>query len=372
MLLELSVKNFRNFKEWFTFDLSTDRSYEFNLDAISEKEKIVRHSVVYGPNGGGKSNLGLALLDLTCHLNDSWALSSLKSNYLNAQGNQKIAEFIYKFKFDGVLVVYSYGKSDYSTTVYEKLEIDGIDCLSIDRSISDIAKFSMKGAENLKSDLSSSQISVVKYLNSNAVLDRNRINKTFESFMSFVDSMVFFRTLSRNADYSGQFLDSKRLSEAIIKADKVSDFESFLNEAGIDCRLKVSGSSNDEVIEFEFDGRSIEFSLAASTGTMSLGIFYYWWMKLESGKLQFAYIDEFDAYYHFELSKLIIKKLSKINCQCVLTTHNTGIMSNELLRPDCYFEIQDMHINSLYKLSDRELRKAHNLEKMYRTGAFDE
>ena len=116
----------------------------------------------------------------------------------------------------------------------------------------------------------------------------------------------------------------------------------------------------------------MEFSLVASTGTMSLGIFYYWWLKLESGLLKFAYIDEFDAYYHFSLSKLIVKKLSAINCQCVLTTHNTGIISNNLLRPDCYFQIDHKKIAPLYQLSDRELRKAHNLEKMYRSGAFNE
>ncbi|NRA85601.1 MAG: ATP-binding protein, partial [Gammaproteobacteria bacterium] len=161
-------------------------------------------------------------------------------------------------------------------------------------------------------------------------------------------------------------------SQEIIRANKLPDFEQFLNEAGIDCKLKVSGIKNDEFIEFEFNSKSIEFSVVASTGTMSLGIFYYWWLKLESGKLQFAYIDEFDAYYHFSLSKLIVKKLSTVDCQCILTTHNTGIMSNELLRPDCYFEINAQKISPLYQLSDRELRKAHNLEKMYRAGAFDE
>ncbi|NRA84058.1 MAG: ATP-binding protein, partial [Gammaproteobacteria bacterium] len=200
MLLELSVKNFRNFKNWFKFDLSTDRDYQFNTESISEKEKIVRHSIVYGHNGGGKSNLGLAILDLTCHLNDSSIMPSLKSNYLNAHSDLDIAEFIYKFKFDGVIIEYRYGKSDHITTVYEELFIDQVKCISIDRRRSDTASFNMLGTENLKTDLSNSQISVVKYLSSNAVLEDNLTNTIFTKFISFVNSMVFFRTLTKGAD----------------------------------------------------------------------------------------------------------------------------------------------------------------------------
>jgi AAA15 family ATPase/GTPase len=373
MLSNKSVKNFRNFKEWFDFDLSTDRDYQFNIEAISELNKTVKHSIVYGQNGAGKSNLGLAILDLTCHLSDNSFLPSLQSNYLNANSDPtSIAEFKYCFKFDGVVVEYKYGKSDHITTVYEELIIDNEACISLDRRNGNTAIFNLKGTENLKADLSNSVISAVKYLNSNAVLDSNKINGTFIKFIEFVNSMVFFRTLTGRADFSGQSIDSKRLSQTIIKAGKVPDFQNFLNEAGIDCKLVVSGRANEEIIEFKFDKKPMEFSLVASTGTMSLGIFYYWWLKLESGLLKFAYIDEFDAYYHFSLSKLIVKKLSAINCQCVLTTHNTGIISNNLLRPDCYFQIDHKKIAPLYQLSDRELRKAHNLEKMYRSGAFNE
>lgn len=372
MLLELAVKNFRNFDTWFKFDLSTDRSYEFNKQSISNNGKIVRHSLMYGPNGGGKSNVGLALLDLTCHLNDKSIMPSLKTNYLNAHSNCNFAEFIYKFQFDDILVEYQYGKSDYTTLTYERLIIDGNTCIELDRNKSNTATFRMQGAENLKNDFSNSKISAIKYLDSNAILDSNLTNKTFEKFIAFVNGMVFFRTLSRTSEHSGQNIDSKRLSHSIIDAGKLTDFESFLNEAGIDCKLKVTGAPTEKNIEFDFENKSIEFSLVASTGTMSLGIFYYWWLKLESGELSFAFIDEFDAYYHFELSKLIVKKLSTVHCQTILTTHNTSIMSNDLLRPDCYFELKNKKINPLYELTDRELRKAHNLEKMWRSGALSE
>ena len=51
-----------------------------------------------------------------------------------------------------------------------------------------------------------------------------------------------------------------------------------------------------------------------------------------------AYIDEFDAFYHFELSKEVQKLLNKLKgVQIFTTTHNTDLMSNDLLRPDCFF-----------------------------------
>ena len=64
---------------------------------------------------------------------------------------------------------------------------------------------------------------------------------------------MFFRTLTKGADYSGQSIDAKRLSQEIIRANKLPDFEQFLNEAGIECKLIVSGIKNDEFIEFEFN-----------------------------------------------------------------------------------------------------------------------
>lgn len=84
------------------------------------------------------------------------------------------------------------------------------------------------------------------------------------------------------------------------------------------------------------------------------------------------YVDEFDAFYHFELANSVIRLLNKINGVQILTTsHNTDLMSNDLLRPDCYFLIRNNRIVPMSEATDKELRKAHNLQKMYKAGAFD-
>lgn len=384
MLVCVQIKNFRNFEDWFEFDLRTTKNYEFSSFAV--QNGVVKHAIIYGLNGGGKSNLGLAMLDLTCHLNDmssNSSFSSLSSNYLNANSRNDVAEFKYQFEFDGVEVVYSYGKKDVSTLVYERLDIDGETCISIDRRKSALATYAIQGAEHLKNDLSDSPISALKYLSANAILEDTNAGIAFKKLISFVKGMVFFRTLNKRSEHLGVEFEISRLSKEIINSGHLADFEAFLNESGIECRLKKAGPKDDERIEFVFDGRNVEFSLAASSGTQSLGVFYFWWLKLKKGALSFAYIDEFDAFYHHALAKEIVKKLSALeDCQTVLTTHNTGIMSNDLLRPDCYFEVranvsQQKNFGSDHKhekpgmypffsLVDKELRKAHNLEKIYK------
>lgn len=85
-----------------------------------------------------------------------------------------------------------------------------------------------------------------------------------------------------------------------------------------------------------------------------------------------VFIDEFDAFYHFELSENVEKRLRKIsNVQIFTTTHNTDLMNNDLLRPDCYFILKDNKIKAISELTEKELRQAHNLQRTYKAGAFN-
>ena len=97
---------------------------------------------------------------------------------------------------------------------------------------------------------------------------------------------------------------------------------------------------------------------------------YNFYKRIEDNSLLF--IDEFDAFYHVNLAKRVVEELLKLNVQAILTTHDTTIMTNDLLRPDCYFVLSEGKIKSLPDLTEKELRQAHNLEKMYRAGAFNE
>jgi AAA15 family ATPase/GTPase len=367
MLVKFEVKNFRNFDDWFCFDLSKSKTYDFNEAAIVDG--IINSAIIYGVNGCGKSNLGIALLDLTSHLNDTYQDLFLSENYLNANAKDQLIEFKYTFKFNDLEIQYHYGKEKFNLTLFESLSINGNVCIAIDRRENDIAQYNLKGIEGLKTDLSSTDISVVKYVANNAVLDDNPVNNAFTAFIQFTQSMVLLRSVKGHANFGQQTVGFsvglQKVSEKILALDLLEDFEQFLNDAGVECRLQEMVFGDTPAIGFKFDNRVIEFTRVASTGTSSLAEFYYWWIQLRESELRLAFIDEFDAFYHHKLSKLIVKKLTEIDCQTILTTHNTSIMTNDLLRPDCYF-VFDGVLKQYNELTQKELRRTHNLEKMYR------
>lgn len=64
------------------------------------------------------------------------------------------------------------------------------------------------------------------------------------------------------------------------------------------------------------------------------------------------------------------KEDSKCNFQILISTNNTVMMTNDILRPDCYFVMDGNKAESIDNLTKKELKKSHNIEKMFRAGAF--
>lgn len=89
-------------------------------------------------------------------------------------------------------------------------------------------------------------------------------------------------------------------------------------------------------------------------------------------KPSFVFIDEFDAFYHSDAARRVIDKLKRLDVQVLLTTHDQTIMDNDLLRPDCYFTLADCKIAAFSEMTAKDIREAHNLQKMYAGGMFRE
>lgn len=370
MLTKFEVKNFKNFGEHLVFDLTKTNGYEFNKQCVVDG--VVHKAILYGYNGTGKSNLGFALFDLISHLTDKFKGSSESyRNYLFAGNECKIAEFKFHFSFKDGSVSYEYGKSDRDTLIYETLLINDMKFASIDRRESSVAEINANGAETLNKDIGDSKISIISYIKQNAILESNNNNNCFNSFLMFVNGMLFFRSLDRN-QFIGLEQESRSVVADIIEKGNVKEFESFLNTAGVECKLAAVEGEEDVYLAFDFNGKKIRFTDIASQGTKSLILFYFWYQRLlgDTSKVTFLFVDEFDAFYHHSLSNLVIKMLGEIKAQSIVTTHNTTAMTNDLLRPDCYFLMRKDGIHSLSNCTPKELREAHNIEKMYRAGAF--
>lgn len=368
MIAKFEVKNFKNFNDWFSFDLTDTKQYTFSPEGVTNG--IVSKALVYGHNGIGKSNLGFAMLDITLHLNDKKTGNSNYQHYLPIGTDSKLAEFKYHFRFGEDQVCYEYGKSDWDTLVYESLTINNERVLKFDRRTDDTASITLKGTETLKKEVGDSKISLVTYIKNNSILDENHQNDLFEQFLKQVDGMLFIRTLQSN-NFVGASPDYGSVSEYVIAEKKVKHLQEFLNQAGIDCELDVIDNTGKPRVALVKNGKKVFFGDIASTGTISLCSFYFWWQQLvDNPDISFIFIDEFDAFYHHDLSRLVVESLSNLSAQVILTTHNTSIISNDILRPDCYFLMGKDRIESLANRTAKELRSAHNIEKMYRAGAF--
>lgn len=371
MLKKVSVTNFKNFKTKTIFILDEPANYEFNDDIV--KDGCITKGIVYGINGSGKSNLALAVFDIVLHLTDKEKSYDRYSLYLNLDSNKPIAEFEYQFRFNGIDVVYSYGKKDAITLTYESLTIGDKEVLSYDFSRNE-GYTTLEGAELLQ--LSSTftmevdRLSRVKYINNNAILKDNAENRAFKSFTTFVENMLMFYSLDEKR-YQGFSVGRDSYTQGIIRENKVQEFASFLREQGVDYKLNVVDINGVSELYCRFAKDMVPFVSVASTGTRSLALFYYWYIRMSKASLVF--IDEYDAFYHFELSQEIVKLVKKLkDTQVFLTTHNTDLISNELLRPDAYFLIKENHIKSFDKITSKELRRAHNIQKMYKAGSFNE
>lgn len=367
MLKKFSVTNFKGFKDKITLDIGIPSNYSFNSEII--ENGCITKGIIYGINSCGKSNLGLAIFDIITHLTEKQKLLGSYDFYLNMSGRKSFAEFEYTFVFDGHEVVYKYSKMDVNSLKSESLSIDGKEQIFFDFLTRDGFTL-LEGSDTLNASIrNESPISRVKYVNSNSILADNLENQVFKKFIDFVDRMLLFYSLDSRG-YEGFMNGSESIAEGIVNSGKVKEFQEFLKENAIDYELYGCEVDGRKAIYCHFENKDADFFKIASTGTKSLALFYYWYIRME--KASFVFVDEFDAFYHYELSESVQKRLRRITgVQVFTTTHNTDLMSNDLLRPDCYFLLENNSIKAISELTEKELRQAHNLQKMYKAGAFN-
>lgn len=365
MLLCFKVKNFRGFDE-LRLNLEA-RKYSFNENCISNE--VVKTALVYGKNGTGKSNLGYALLDIINHITDN-KTDSKYDNYLNKCTNDKVASFEYTFKFNENVVKYSYSKDGERVILSENLTVNDVLCLKYEKCSESNAIVNLKGAESLNTDLSRTNISVVKYVNANTILVDDAINKVFKEFIDFVNGMSFYKYFENVFEHVGMGY-SQKITEYVTKNNALKEYQKYLNDGGVDCELALidSPTGDKPYIAFKFEYGFLPFFKHASSGTKALSLLFITLKGLD--KRRFLFIDEFDAFYHTSLSDRAIELLIESDIQVIASTHNTGNMTNEYFRPDCLFEIENSKITAFHELTEKELRKAHNIEKLYRAGAFN-
>jgi AAA15 family ATPase/GTPase len=391
------VTGYKNFDKTIRLDFSDVRDYQFNTECV--RDGLLSRMIVYGKNASGKSNLGHAIFDIVMHLTNKHAERPLLIDkdkekedkyilisYLNANSDCKYAEFHYVFTFDGKEVDYVYRKRDAFSILYEKLLIDNQKQFEVDR-LNKKNNWTDKSFDhsfpNALSDYEKNA-----YLTSPLMryvfdaLNTRHAESTLQRFKDFVETMLFFRSLQKSF-YSGYIVKEKlpKYESYLVNNPLLEKFKAFLAEADVEediCTMKsdveadisTMGSDKERILAVRHGNKKLPFWNVASSGTKDLYMLFYW--KCIAPKASLLFIDEFDAYYHFELAEFVVKHLKGLPIpQIILTSHNTNLLTNRLLRPDCCFSLSNGKLEPFVKATSRVLREGHNLENLYKSGEFD-
>ena len=365
MLKYFEVSGFKNFKNKISIDFSDTREYRFNNQCVTNG--LLSKMIIYGKNSVGKTNLGLAVFDIVSHLTTKNVTPNIYDYYINSDLKDGEAHFLYRFDFNGHLVEYKYTKNSKRELKFEAVFIDEKNMFFYNH---DIHAGSFAGLKEISPTLNleiDGVESVLKYAVNNTVLPKDH---PLRLMMDYVSNMLWFRSLDENR-YIGYKTKSDDYYEFIFDDAVLKEFESFLHKAGIEESLIVN-EGLDGVKSLYLNGtKPMPFFRVASSGTKALYTFFYWYKTAKNVSLMF--IDEFDAFYHFELAETIVSIVEQMkSTQVILTSHNTNLLSNKIMRPDCYFIMTKDNITSFANATTRELREGHNLEKLYMSGEFDE
>lgn len=388
MLKQFILKNYKNFKNELILDLDKVAGYKFNSDCITND--TIAKSIIYGKNATGKTNLGTAMGDIVdVVVGGARFYNFQKSRIINADTEELYVSFRYVFQFDSTTIDYMYERNIDDNLSYEKLSIDNdiiyeirfeqekfnvislekinAETIQIDKYIDSIKR---EGVELDVEQEEREQIPFIRYLLTNGALAPDSVLFKLEDYIKRMrfygvnQSMIFQRGPRMIVSFSDYLGEDNHLKH----------FEEFLNIMGVECKLITLKTAEGHFELFFKHKKLIPFFANASSGTLSLTNFYMRYVAV--GRIpSFIYMDEFDAFYHYEMAEKLVKyfKVKYPMTQVILTTHNTNLMCNQLMRPDCLFILsRDGRLTALCDATERELREGHNLEKLYIGGEFEQ
>ena len=366
MLIKFSVTNFKNFKDKLTLDFSRCRDYNFNSNLIVNG--LINKAIIYGYNSSGKSNLGFAIMDITSHLTDNLKQEAHYSYSLNLESGKSETTFEYSFLFDNEIVTYIYQKDINRRLINEEVFAAGKSIFYYDYR-NNSYRNDLDDIKSINLDNRTENISVLKYIRNN-MLEFNK-NNPIKLIVDYANEMLWFRSLREN-EFMGHLSNGDNISDYIVRNNLINEFQKFLDDCDVSEKVCQLITPTGAVLGTIKGKNIVPFFNVCSTGTACLALFFYW--KISSfNRIKFLFLDEFDAFYHEKLSQHLLKILfNNSDFQCIITTHNSTLATNQLTRPDSVFIIKNNMIKSLSDLTNKVLREGHNLRKLMEAGEFDE
>jgi len=378
MLCQFTVRNFKSIRDAVTFDMQATAISEHEDRIIKDKDEelYLPVSAVYGPNGGGKSNVLEALHSLvTKVLRPLYATSNneeiaIKMKKLviepfafDEETRNKPTEF--ELFFRTKMAEYRYEL----TVKREIIEYERLDRIKLDTGRKsalferDEDEITLKGAfSRLKtSDELSDTLPLLSYLGITY-----RKNEVVQDVLDWFDEEINF------LNYGNPM---QELRMAVSKSEDVKKLMlQMIQEMDLDIvDFRVEEKENDRIEVFTkhiIDEYEAELNLFdESSGTKKLfGLLPFIAKSLLKGTT--LVIDELDAKIHPVLLKYLIMTFSdmeknKKGAQLIFTSHDLSTMNSEVFRRDeIWFVAKGNRQNSkLYSLVEFKNKKGESVRK---------
>lgn len=378
MLCQFTVRNFKSIRDAVTFDMQATAISEHEDRIIKDKDEelYLPVSAVYGPNGGGKSNVLEALHSLvTKVLRPLYATSNneeiaIKMKKLviepfafDEETRNKPTEF--ELFFRTKMAEYRYEL----TVKREIIEYERLDRIKLDTGRKSALfernedEITLKGAfARLKtSDELSDTLPLLSYLGITY-----RKNEVVQDVLDWFDEEINF------LNYGNPM---QELRMAVSKSEDVKKLMlQMIQEMDLDIvDFRVEEKENDRIEVFTkhiIDEYEAELSLFdESSGTKKLfGLLPFIAKSLLKGTT--LVIDELDAKIHPVLLKYLIMMFSdmeknKKGAQLIFTSHDLSTMNSEVFRRDeVWFVAKGNRQNSkLYSLVEFKNKKGESVRK---------
>lgn len=378
MLCQFSFQNFKSYREETIFDFQAASIPEF-AESLIRREKcssLLPVGVVYGPNGGGKSNL---LQALSCLISTVVKpIHDLEKNRKPLIMQQKInAEpFLYhpeSPKKPTEFQIY-FRTGDYEYRYYLGVFKDEVAAETLDRKKIGGKKparlFYREGAE----------------ITLGTILKKEGVNTSVNAKMPFLSFLAINYNIPVVAEVQEWFESCVIRSYANPMAEMqimVSDDAKFkqrilmlLNDMGIDVTdYRIDLQENQLYLKRKIEGSEYELTFEhESDGTRKLiAALPVLMIALQEGRL--VIIDELDAKLHPKLLRYVISmftnpKVNRNGAQLLFTSHDMSTMKNTVFRRDeiWFAALDDSHNSEVYSLY--EIRREDH-ERVNSTAAFD-
>lgn len=378
MLCQFSFQNYKSYKGETTFDLQATAISEFE-ESLIKREKcsnLLPVSVIYGPNGGGKSNLLQALACLiTTVVKPIHDLGNTRESIIIQQGFSA-KPFLYDMDSVEEPIEYRifFRKGNYEYRYYLATLKDEIFAETLDRK-------TIGGKKPAQIFYREGEVITL-----GPTLSKEGVNIKVNEKMPYLSFLAINYNIPVIAEVQEWFESCiiRNYGNPIIEMEvMLSENENvkkqivtLLNDMGIDIEdYRFDSDEKQLYLKRTIAGKSYELSLTEeSDGTRKLiAALPAILIALQEGRL--VIIDELDAKLHPKLLRYVISlfknpKVNRNGAQLLFTSHDMSTMKNTVFRRDeiWFAALNEKRSSEIYSLY--EIRHEDN-ERVKSTAAFD-